>query len=130
MITVNIKARIKRTKFDTLAGSNFRDETSELIKYLNSVGKKSLLGIQREDGIYTVIGHENIYYSTLDGTEGQISHSDFLQILKANALDWGKSGKFEFVKLNDRDAFWLKDAQIMNTMWNTVMLIDESRERC
>lgn len=126
MVKVNIKARIRRNKFDVLAENSYRDENSEIVKYLNSVNKKALVGIQREDGIYTIVGEEFIYYLTALGKEGEIRHKDLLEILTKNARSLGKMGHFEFVNINEQDAVWLKNIETMNAMWNTIMLLDDA----
>lgn len=120
-----IKARIKRNQFVELAGSNFRDGDAEIIKYLNSINKQSIVGIQREDGIYTIIGERCIYYLTPLGAEGEISFEAFLHILRQNAWSLGKGGKFEFVSVNELDAVWLKDGPTMSAMWNTLLLLHQ-----
>jgi hypothetical protein len=73
----NIKARVKRNKLDELAGIYYKDENSGIVKHLNSINKVALLGIQRGDGIYTIIGESWIYYLTVSGTAGKISHGNF-----------------------------------------------------
>jgi hypothetical protein len=127
MKNINIKARIKRNKLDELAGKSYKDEESEIIKHLNSVNKRALLGIQREDGIYTFIGEDCIYYLTALGVEGEISHGKFLDILKENALKRGKTGEFEFININEENAVWVMNAYTMNAMWNTIMLLYRGR---
>ena len=129
MKNVNIKARIRRNKFDKLAGECYQDENSEIVKYLNSINKKAFLGIKRGDGVYTIIGEDRIYYLTDAGTQGEILHGDFLDILKKNALSLGKTGQFDFVKVNERDSVWLLNAENMNAMWNVVMLLYDSNQR-
>lgn len=127
MKEVNIKARIRRNKLDLLAGENYRDENWEIVKYLNNANRKALVGIQRKDGIYTIIGKENVYYSTVSGVEGSIPHKEFIDILTKNAWDLGKTGQFEFVKVNERDLVWLKDRETMNALWNTVIPFVDNR---
>jgi hypothetical protein len=123
MKKININARIRRNKLDLLAGESYRDENSEIVKYLNRVNKKALLGIQRTDGIYTIIGEEYTYYSTDLGVEDSIKHVHFLAILSTNAMRIGKAGNFEFIKVNERDSIWLKNAETMNALWNTILLL-------
>lgn len=128
MEKVNISARIKRNKLDELAGIYYKEDNSIIVEYLNSKNKKALLGIQREDGIYTIVGEEFIYYSTDSGDEGEISHGEFLEILKNNALDIGKKRTFQFVKVNEKDAVWILDGPTMNAMWNTILLFYNNKE--
>lgn len=126
MVKVNIKARIRRNKLDVLADNYYRDENSELVKHLNSINKKALVGIQREDGVYTIIGEEYIYYSTVLGVESEISNKDLLVILRKNAMNLGKTGNFEFININERDAVWFKNIETMNAMWNTILLLNNA----
>jgi hypothetical protein len=132
MKEVNINARIKRNKLDELAGIYYKEDNSIIVQYLNSKNKKALLGIQREDGIYTIVGEEFIYYSTDSEDEGEISHGEFLEILKNNALDIGKRGTFQFVKVNEMDEVWLLDGPTMNALWNTILLLYNNKKnyRC
>lgn len=122
---VNIKARIRRNKLDKLAGNCYRDENSAIVKYLIEDSKKAILGIQREDGIYTILGENSIYYMASSGAEGEVSHSYFLEILSQNALSQGKAGDFAFVMVNSNDSVWLKDAGTMNAIWNTILLLSK-----
>jgi hypothetical protein len=128
MRKINIKAKIRRNKFDEFAGKYYRDENSEIVKYLAGLGKKALLGIQKEDGIYTIVGESSIYYLTSTGVEGEISQKDFLKLLHQNAWALGKKGDFEFLKVNEQDQVWLKDASTMSAMWNTILLLDANQE--
>ncbi|GAA4034868.1 hypothetical protein GCM10022409_19180 [Hymenobacter glaciei] len=108
---------------DKLSGTYYVAEHSAIIKQLNAVHKHALVGIQRADGIYTIIGSENIYYSTSFGVEGEISIKDFLNILRENALRLGKTAKYEFIAINDRDVVWVMNPQVMSALWNTLLLL-------
>ena len=126
MTKVNLKARIRRNKFDELAGEYYQDKNSEIDKYLNGKNKKALLGIKRDDGIYTIIGEESIYYLTEAGVEGEISHKDLLEILRENAVANGKKGQFDFVQVNQQDSIWFENGGVMNTMWNLIILLNNA----
>jgi len=89
---------------------------------------KALLGIQKEDGTYTIVGESSIYYLTPTGTESEISQKDFLKLLHQNAWALGKKGDFEFLKVNEQDLVWLKDASTMNAMWNTILLLHDNQD--
>lgn len=128
MKNINIKARIKRNQFDVLAGEFYQDENTQIIKELNLQGKKALLGIQREDKIYTVIGESSVYYSTNLGVEGEISHEEFLKFLQKNAINLGKKGIFEFVSINEQDVIWVLNGPTMNAMWNTILLLHNNKK--
>lgn len=107
-----------------LSGSYFKDENSDFIIHLNSGGKDALVGIQREDGVYTVIGNEKIYYLTLSGIESEISINEFLDILSRETLSKGKSYKYEFIKVKANESIWIMNADTMNALWNTMLLFD------
>jgi hypothetical protein len=123
MEKVNLKARIKRNMLDKLSGNYYLGEDSGLVNRLNSLKKSALVGIQREDGVYTVIGKERVYYSNLSGIEGEIAIEDFLAILQKNALSLGKTAPYEFVPINKREVIWVMNVQVMNALWNTLLLL-------
>lgn len=76
-----IRARIKRNRFDFYAGEFYQDNDSDFIRELKQKGFPALVGIKRNDGIYTVLGNDFIYYRSSSDMEGQIQHGDFLKIL-------------------------------------------------
>ncbi len=123
MIKINLKAKIRRNHLDTTVGEYFRDENSEIVRKLNYTNKKALLGIERNDGLYTIIGEEHVYYSTVLGAEGFIEHLFLLKILHQNALKLGKQGQFEFIQVNEDDFIWMLNAYTMNALWNTLLAI-------
>lgn len=123
MINLNgVKARIKRNKLIDLAGDHFRDEHSEIVQLLKGRGYDALLGIQREDGVYTIIGEKALYYSTATGFEGTIALEDFKAILTRNAMSKGKSAVYEYVKIDESSEVWVKNAYTMNALWNTMLM--------
>lgn len=124
MKRINLKARIKRNMLDTLSGENYRDEHSEIIQYLNNMGADILVGIEREDGIYTLIGTETIYYMTSLMVQEKLSVKDFLCILQATTMTNGKMATYEFIKINENASVWVMNAQVMNALWNTMLLLD------
>lgn len=75
---------------DTLSGENYRDENSDIIQCLNNFGADILVGIEREDGVYTLIGTDTIYYMTSLMVHEKISIKDFLYILQETAMTNGK----------------------------------------
>jgi len=108
---------------DKLSGNYYLDEESGLVNQLKSLKKSALVGIQREDGVYTVIGEETIYYLTPSGVEGEIAIEDFLAILQKNALSLGKTAPYEFVEINEREFIWVMNGGVMNALWNTMLLL-------
>lgn len=93
------------------------------MKYLRKTNKDAILGIENENGLYTILGEEKVYYRNKNGVEGDISLKTILEILKANALSQGKHGEFDFLKIDEDNSIWLIDPQVMNAMWNTMLLL-------
>jgi len=118
-----LKVRIRRNGLAKLAGPCYLDEDASLVNQLNSRKKDALVGIQRADGVYTVLGAERIYYLTPSGVEGEITIEDFLAILQKNALSLGKTAPYEFAALNERTLIWVMNGQVMNALWNTLLLL-------
>lgn len=123
MNNLNIKARINRNKLIENAGQSYRGENSDVVRYVRGMNGDGLLGIQRSDGIYAIVGTHYIYHLKTNGEEKKISHEDFLEILRRNALSSGKTSEFEFLNLSGRDAIWLMNVHTMNGIWNTVLLL-------
>jgi hypothetical protein len=119
-----LKSKIKRNSLEIYAGIYFRDDTSQIVNSLNEQGKSALFGIEREDGVYTIIGEEFVYYSTILGINEEIPLNNFSEILHINALKKGKEGKFEFIKIND-NLVWLYNKSTMNALWNIILWIKE-----
>lgn len=124
MKRINLKARIKRNMLDTLSAENYRDEHSEIIQYLNNLGADILVGIERKDGIYTLIGTETIYYMTPSMVQEKLPIKDFLCILQATAMTNGKMAIYEFIKINKNASIWVMNTQVMNALWNTMLLLE------
>jgi hypothetical protein len=120
---MNIEARIKRNKLDVLAGEFYQNSSSSFIKDLQQKGFEAIVGIKRNDGLYTVIGKDFTYFYSISGTKGQISHQDFLEVLKKNALKLGKLNEFEFVEISQDCSIWVLNGETMNAIWNTIMLL-------
>lgn len=120
-----LKSKIKRNNLGEYAGNYFRDDTSQIISFLNKEGKSALFGIQKEDGIYTIIGSKSVYYSTVSGSNGEIPLNEFSEILYHNAMQKGKGGNFEFLKINNQgDLVWLHNQETMNALWNIILWIN------
>lgn len=109
---------------DTLSAENYRDEHSEIIQYLNNLGADILVGIERKDGIYTLIGTETIYYMTPSMVQEKLPIKDFLCILQATAMTNGKMAIYEFIKINKNASIWVMNTQVMNALWNTMLLLE------
>ncbi|MCD0464947.1 hypothetical protein [Flavobacterium sp. ENC] len=120
---MSIEAKIKRNKLDVLAGEFYQNADSNFIKHLQQKGFEAIVDIKRQDGIYTVIGKDFTYFYSNSGIEDQISHKDFLEVLKKNAMKIGKANDFEFVKYKEDCSIWVLNGETMNAIWNTVMLL-------
>jgi hypothetical protein len=117
---------IKRNRLDKLSGEYYRDVKSEFIQHLNSMGKNAVVGIQRDDGIYTIIGVDKIYFVTPSNQEREMRLSDFLAILNQVTLAQGKGMQYEFLKINEIDSVWVMNAETMNALWNTMLILNRS----
>jgi hypothetical protein len=115
-----LKSLIKRRKLEECVGSYFRDSDSELVCELNSEGKEALFGIQREDGVYTIIGKGFVYFSTISGGKKEMTLADFEHKLQINAAMKGKGGNYEFLPLPDEE-IWLFNRKTMEIFWNIVL---------
>ena len=63
MINLNyLKAKIKQNKLDVYAGKYFVNENSKIIKILNDLDKKVLIGIQKNELTYTILGEDKVYF--------------------------------------------------------------------
>lgn len=122
-----LKARVSRNKFDEYAGGFFRDDNSQIVKELNTRNKKAILGIQRDDGVYTILGEEFVYYQTVSKIEGEISLAEFLKIMGNYARSIGKTTvfEFEFIKINNRDSVWVFNTETMLAMWNLMQMLHQ-----
>lgn len=108
-----INARIKRFGVDVIFGEYYQDENSEIVKYLASQNKKVLVGIQRPDGIYTIIGEYSIYYSTTTNEEYEISHEEFLEIGESYVDFMKKGNKIDFLDIKDSNRVWVCHSGVM-----------------
>jgi hypothetical protein len=118
-----LQARIRRNGLAKLAGNYYLDEDAGLVSQLNSLQKGALVGIQRADGVYTVLGEERIYYLTPSGVAGEVAIGDFLGILRENALSLGKTAPYEFVPLSGGELIWVMNSGVMCALWNTLLLL-------
>ncbi|WP_299902696.1 hypothetical protein [uncultured Aquimarina sp.] len=129
MKTNILKARIKRNNLEKHAGSNFVDESSKIIDNLRNEGKKVLLGIQKNDNLYTILGEEHVFYSSLKGNKGKISLSEFSEILHNNAMRKEKVfASYKYITI-DNDRIWLKNKSTMKSLWNTILWLEKPSNR-
>lgn len=125
MKTSILKSKIKRNNLEEYAEQYFRNETSQIVSSLNNEGKSALFDIEREDGIYTIIGEKSVYYTAASGNKGEITLNEFSEILHHNAMQKGKGGNFEFLQINNQgDQLWLYNRETMNALWNIVLWIN------
>lgn len=122
-----LKAKIKRNNLVKFARNNFIDESSEIINELNKKGEKALIGIQRRNGLYTILGEEFVYYMSKNGTRGKICLKDFSEILHMNGLKKGRGifTRYKYVKINDNEQVWLKNRSTMESLWNTILWLGD-----
>ncbi len=129
---IYLKTKLKRKDLAENAGNYFLDETSDIIKELNSQGESALLGIQNKKGVYTIIGKDSIYYLTSSGKKGKISHKEFSEELGENANRIGKGwlkSKFMFknIILRNNDKVWLHNAKTMFSLWGIIAWIKRNK---
>jgi len=121
-----LKARIKRNNLEGYARDYFIDENSEVIKALKNEKKKALIGIKKNDKIYTILGEEFVYYSTISGKKGQISLNIFSNLLHEEAMSKGKLlSRYKYLKIDNGEKIWLNNKSTMQALSNTILyLID------
>ena len=129
---IYLKTKLERKDLAKNAGNYFVDETSDIIKELNSQGESALLGIQNKKGVYTIIGKDSIYYLTSSGKKGKISHKEFSEELGENANRIGKGwlkSKFMFknIILRNNDKVWLHNAKTMFSLWGIIAWIKRNK---
>jgi len=121
-----VRARAKRNKFIELAGIFYQDNKSLLVSSLTNEDDEVYFGISNKEGLYTIIGRKNLYYSTMAGSKKKISNSIILEILKENALKVGKGGEFEFIEVNNSDSIWVLNGPMMCAIWNILLLFKDN----
>ncbi len=124
-----LKERIKLNRLEKHAGKHFVDESSKIINILIKENKKALLGIQKNDDIYTILGEKYVFYSTLSGNKGKVTLSEFSDTLHDNALKKGKIlARYKYVTI-DNDKIWLKNKSTMKSLWNTILWLEKASNR-
>lgn len=122
-----LKARIKRNNLKGYAKNYFIDENSDAIKLLNHDGKKALVGI-KNNKVYTILGEEYVYFSTISGKKRQISLNDFYNALQEEALSKGKLfTRYKYLKIDNDEKIWLNNKKTMIALWNTVLYLIDSK---
>lgn len=117
-----LKARLERNGLKKYADKHFTDETSPVVNKLKQEGKDAVIGIQRKDGAYTVLGEKFIYYSTPLGEKGQLPLSVFSNELHENGMSKGKLfARYKYLKLKNGHRVWLKNKLTMCALWNTLL---------
>jgi len=120
-----LKARIKRNNFVNHAGQSFVDENSKIIIDLKNEGENALVGIQKSDKTYTVLGDKLVYYSSISGTKGRLPLNVFSNILHENAVRKGKFlARYNYVKI-DNEKIWTKNKATMTALLNTIMWLEK-----
>jgi hypothetical protein len=128
----NTRTKLKRNTLAKNAGKYFVDETSDIIKELNTQGESALLGIQDKKGVYTIIGKDYVYYLTHSGKKGKISHDEFSKELGKNGSRIGKGWlKYQFmyknIILKNNDKVWLHNAKTMFSLWSIIAWLKRNK---
>lgn len=119
-----LNAKIERNQFKKFAGVHFVDESSKVINTLKKEGKNPLVGIQKSDDTYTILGEKNIFYSSYNGNKGSMALSAFCDALSDNALKKGKMfSNYTFIRINN-EKVWLKNKSTMESFWNTLLWLE------
>lgn len=120
-----LKARIRRKGVITMSGDYYQDLDSELIKKMNANEKSAIFGILREDGAYTVLGSEKIYFRTIDGKISEMTIEDFEGHLAEYAQKKGKEYEFEIIPVGSQNyQVWVLNSQWMFSFWNLLIYRD------
>ncbi len=120
-----LKAKVRRNGFIISAGKYYKDESSEVITMLKSKGEKALIGIQKKNGIYTVIGEDFIHYLTPTGKHGKIFLNEFVKELEQSLSRKKPSFLMSWlthrnIVLSNNDKVWLRNSDVTYTLWNTI----------
>lgn len=128
----NTRTKLERNTLAKNAGKYFVDETSDIIKELNTQGESVLLGIQDKKGVYTIIGKDYVYYLTDSRQKGKISHDEFSKELGKNGSRIGKGWlKYQFMYKNivmkNNDKVWLHNAKTMFSLWSIIAWLERNK---
>ena len=63
-------------------------------------------------------------------TKGDMPIGEFLSVLTKNAMTLGKTSTYEFVKISENNTVWVMNAETMNALWNTMLLLDCVSKSC
>lgn len=135
MNKIELKNRTKKYSLIENAGKYYVDETSEIVKKLNSEGKNVLVGIQnKKKGVYTILGERFVYYLTSSGKTGQVLNGKFSDELHENGCRIGKGYlKFKLlyknIVLSNKDKVWLYNAKTMFSLWSTIIWLEEEERK-
>ncbi len=129
-----LKAKVRRNGFIISAGKYYKDESSEIVKKLKSKGEKALIGIQKKNGIYTVIGQDFIHYLTPNGKHGKILLNEFIKELEQNLsrkkTSWLMSRlTHRNIVLSNSDKVWLCNSDVLYTLWNTIDWLEKLSDK-
>lgn len=128
----NTRTKLERNTLAKNAGKYFVDETSDIIKELNTQGESALLGIQDKKGVYTIIGKDYVYYLTHSGKKGKISHKEFSDELHENGCRIGKGWlkyqlMYKNIILKNNDKVWLHNAKTMFSLWSIIAWLKRNK---
>lgn len=124
-----LNARIRRSNLKEYSKNYFRDDTSQIIINLNEEGKQALVGIQKENEVYTIIGEKYVYFSTCLKAKGEIPLRTFSNILYNNSIKKGKLfSRYKYVKINNNQRVWLNNKLTMSAILNIILWLEKSQE--
>lgn len=117
-----LKGRIARSRLEEYAGGDYEGLQGELVQQLQKQGKKVLVGIQNEEGMYTLLGEDGLYYCDSNGEEGKLDYSTLLEAFRRFRFNGFVRGH-EWMPIQTTDTLpettiWLKDGYVLNALWN------------
>jgi hypothetical protein len=118
-------ARAERNNLAKLAGSAFRDPNADIIAELKARNFDAVLGLENEQGQFTVLAMEGIIVKNAVGAEHVIPFNDAILPLQKNAMAMGKGGSFEYVQFGEFGEVWMKDGPTMCAIWNIAMMMQK-----
>lgn len=119
-----LNAKIKRNNLEEYAGEYFRDNNSQIVLDMKKSGDDALFGIEKENGVYTIIGEKYAYFSTPLGKNQKISLERFSKFLHSNAMNKGKKARYEFLDFENEHEVWVLNINVMSAFLNIILWLE------
>ncbi len=123
---------LKQYNLAKYAGKYYVNETSDIIKQLNSQGKSALVGIQNKKGTYTIIGRNHVYYLTASGKKGKMPNEEFTEELHDNGRRigtgwWQFTFRYKNILLSNTDKVWLHNSDTMFSLLSILIWMKKNK---